>query len=201
MIDLSQTTVAKSDQLNSDDLIGGDITVKITKVSLAASPDQHVALNYEGDNGKPYLPCKSMRRVLINIWGSDGTKYVGRSLTLYRDAKVKFGGLEVGGIRISHMSHITSAVTMALTATRSNKKPFTVKPLVLSESVKAESVSAVKEDIPIDPVTETLLANGLSAANKGLQPYKDWLAGLTKEQKDIIKPSHSEWSKIAKSVV
>jgi len=42
---------------------------------------------------------------------------------------VKWGGLEVGGIRISHMSHIDKPVTIALTATRGNKKPVTVKPL------------------------------------------------------------------------
>lgn len=128
MIDLSATTLAKSDQLNSDDLFGRTITIKITKVSLTAS-EQPIAISYEGDGGKPYLPCKSMRRVLIHIWGVDGNAYVGRSMTLYRDEAVVFGGQAVGGIRISHMSNINSPVTMSLTASRKSKKPFTVKPL------------------------------------------------------------------------
>lgn len=136
MTDLRATIIPKSDQLNADDLIAGAKTIKITKVSLAAG-DQPVAINYEGDGGKPYLPCKSMRRVLVNVWGSDGSEYVGRSLTLYRDEKVVFGGLAVGGIRISHMSHIDKDVTMALTATRASRKPFTVKPLVVSQDQKA----------------------------------------------------------------
>ncbi len=130
MTDLSKTIDPKSDQLNSDDLIAGPITISITKVSAnPASPEQPISIFFEGDNGKPYKPCKSMRRVLVNTWGSEGLKYAGRSLTLYRDPTVKFGGLEVGGTRISHMSDIEKPVTMALTATRANRKPFTVKPL------------------------------------------------------------------------
>jgi cytochrome c556 len=66
---------------------------------------------------------------LVYTWGADGTTFIGRAMTLYRDPSVKFGGLEVGGIRISHMSDIEKPVTMALTATRANRKPFTVQPL------------------------------------------------------------------------
>jgi hypothetical protein len=132
--DITKTCEPKSDQLNADDLIGGrTITIKITAVSLLAG-DQPVSLNYEGDQGKPYKPCKSMRRVLVNAWGSDGNKYVGRSLTLYRDDKVTFGGVAVGGIRISHMSDIPETMTVALTATRAIRKPFTVKPLAAGDT-------------------------------------------------------------------
>lgn len=130
MTDLRQTIVPKSDQLNADDLIGATRTIKVTAVSLCKEPEQPIAINFEGDGGKPYKPCKSMRRVMVTIWGPDGNAYKGRSMTLYRDDKVLFGGLAVGGIRISHMSDITDPVTMALTATRANRRPFTVKPLV-----------------------------------------------------------------------
>ncbi len=58
-----------------------------------------------------------MRRVLVMVWGADGTAYVGRRMTLYRDDKVRFGNAEVGGIRISHVSDISQPVTMALTVT------------------------------------------------------------------------------------
>ncbi len=140
MTDLRKTIIPKSDQLNADDLIGTTKTIKVTKVSLAAG-DQPIAINYDGDGGKPYLPCKSMRRVMVNVWGCDGNEYVGRSMTLYRDDKVTFGGMAVGGIRISHMSHIDKDVTMALTATRANRKPYTVKPLVQSHASSDKSGS------------------------------------------------------------
>lgn len=133
MTDLSLTVDPKSLQLNADDLIAGPRTIKVTKVTAnQTSAEQPVAIFFEGDNGKPYLPCKSMRRVLIQVWGKDGSQYPGRSMTLYRDPEVQFGGLKVGGIRISHVTNIDAPVTMALTATRASRKPFTVKPLVLT---------------------------------------------------------------------
>lgn len=129
MIDISQTTAPRSDQLNADDLISGPRTITVTRVSKMKEPDQPIAIYFEGDGGKPYKPGKSMRRVLLRIWGADGATYAGRRMTLYRDDAVQFGGVAVGGIRISHMSGISSAVTMALTVTRASRKPFTVKPL------------------------------------------------------------------------
>jgi hypothetical protein len=130
MTDLTNTIVPKSDQLNADDLIAGPKTILITKVSACpGSAEQPIAIYFEGDNNKPYKPCKSMRRVLVQVWGVDGASYVGRAMTLFRDPGVQFGGVAVGGIRISHMSHIDTAVTLALTATRASRKPYTVKPL------------------------------------------------------------------------
>jgi hypothetical protein len=75
-----------------------------------------------------------MRRVLIFAWGSDGSQYAGRSMTLYREPTVKFGGIEVGGIRISHLSHIDAPLTIALTTTRASRKPYTVQPLKVATS-------------------------------------------------------------------
>lgn len=127
-ITMLDTIVPKSDQLNADDLIAGPRTIKITK-ALLTGEEQPVALRFEGDDNKPYKPGKSMRRVLVHIWGPDASLYAGRSMTIYRDDKVMFGGVAVGGVRISHMSHMDREVTIALTATRANRRPFTVKPL------------------------------------------------------------------------
>jgi len=134
MNDMASAIIPKSDQLNADDLLAGPITIKITDVTVRGGQEQPVSIHYENDNGKPYKSCKSMNRVLVAAWGPDSSKYVGRSLTLYCDPKVKWGGMEVGGIRISHMSHIDAPLTMALTVTRANKKPFTVKPLIVEQA-------------------------------------------------------------------
>lgn len=134
MTDLSGTIVPKSDQMNADDLISGPRTIKITKVTAdTGSAEQPILIHYDGDGGKPYKPCKSMRRVMVSIWGSDGALFAGRSMTLYRDPSVKWGGMEVGGIRISHMSDMDAPVTMALTATKQSRKPYRVEPLVVKE--------------------------------------------------------------------
>jgi len=132
MNDMSQAIVPKSDQLNSDDLIAGPITITVTDVKIRPGTEQPVAISFEGDNGKPWKPCKSMSRVLVMTWGADAKKYTGRSLTLYRDPSVKWGGMEVGGIRISHLSHMETAATLVLTATKGSRKPYTVKPLATS---------------------------------------------------------------------
>lgn len=129
MSDMSAVIIPKSDQLNSDDLIAGPITVKITGVSIKSGSEQPISIAFEGDNGKPYKPCKSMCRVMVSAWGPDSKAYTGRSMTLYREPTVKWAGMEVGGIRISHMSDIPEPLTMALTATRGSRKPFTVQPL------------------------------------------------------------------------
>lgn len=148
MTDILSTVAPKSEQINFDDFSNGrTLTIKITKVS-GKSGDQPICISYENDNGKPYYPCKSMRRVLIHNWGGNAADYVGRYLTLYGDPDIKFGGLAVGGIRISNMSHISKEVTMALTATKASRKPFTVKPLVVSDTPNANDWIADIESVP-----------------------------------------------------
>jgi hypothetical protein len=130
MIDMSKTIAPKSDQINADDLIAGPITITITRVSASETPEQPVSVYYaEGDAGKPWKPCKSMRRVMVAAWGKDASQYPGRRITLYCDPNVTFGGMKLGGIRISHMSHIDQAMVIALTTTKSKRAPYTIKPI------------------------------------------------------------------------
>jgi len=131
MNDMSQTIIPKSDQINADDLIAGPRTITIREVKIAPGTEQPVAVYFHGDDGKPFLPCKSMRRVMVAVWGPDASVYTGRAMTLYRDPSVTWGGMEVGGIRISHMSHLEAKTVVVLTATKKARKPFTVMPLVM----------------------------------------------------------------------
>lgn len=145
MIDMLRTIEPKTDQLNADSLQGGPITVTVTGVSGNDSAEQPVSIHYEGEAGRPFKPCKSMRRVLVHIWGADAKQYIGRSMTLYCDPGVMFGGMKVGGIRISHMSHIDKAQTMALTATRSKRAPFTVQPMTGVDALVAQFNTATTQ--------------------------------------------------------
>lgn len=138
-IDLSATIQPKSDQLNADDLIAGPRTITITRVAASpSSPEQPVSIFFEGDDGKPYKPCKSMRRVLVFAWGPKALEYVGRSMTLFRDPRVTWGGMEVGGIRISHLSHIDADTTFALTESKKKRAPYTVRKLVTPAPAKQQ---------------------------------------------------------------
>lgn len=129
-MDLTPTLAAKSNQVNADDLIGGPITIRITNISPTGNDQQPVSIDFEGGNGKAYLPCKSMRRVMVAIWGADGKAYVGRGLTLFRDPEVSYGGIKVGGVRISHMSHMDAPMTLSLSEKRGKKALFKVQPLI-----------------------------------------------------------------------
>jgi hypothetical protein len=138
-MDITSTLEAKSSQLNTDDLIAGAKTITITKVS-AGSAEQPVAVSFEGDSGKPWYPCKSMRRVLVAAWGADASQYVGRRVTLFRDPGVTYGGIQVGGIRVSHLSDLDGPLSIALTVTRQRRSPYKVQPLPASPASPAEDL-------------------------------------------------------------
>jgi hypothetical protein len=127
-MDLTETIAPKSDQLNAEDLLTGPRTFTIDKVS-AGSAEQPVNVHLVEIPGRPYRPSKSMRRVMVDAWGKEAVEYAGRRLTLYRDPEVTFGRDKVGGIKISHLSHIDSRRTIALTVTRGKRAPHVVEPL------------------------------------------------------------------------
>jgi hypothetical protein len=159
MLDLTDTVVPKSDQLNADDLLSGARTFTIKAVRKTGA-EQPVAVDLvEFPDGRPYLPCKSMRRVMMAAWGPDASVYPGRRMTLYRDPAVRFGGLDVGGLRISHLSHIPKPLSLALTVTRGKRAPYVVQPLpddaptssVVSDESLAELVATFdRKGIPED---------------------------------------------------
>jgi hypothetical protein len=162
--DLAKTIAPKSDQLNADDLIAGPMTITITGVRGVDDADQPIAVNFEGDGGKPFKPCKSMRRVMVHCWGADGKAYAGRRATLYCDQNVQFGGIKVGGIRISHLSHIDREITMALTVTRAKRSPYTVRPLQAETRALAD-----RRDAPSMPASTLTLEQRADAYEKRLR--------------------------------
>lgn len=149
MTSMMKAIEPKSDQINADDLIGGDMVITITNVRVTDG-EQPVEISFEGSK-KFYRPCKSMARVLVSAWGADPSVYVGRSLKLYRDQNVTWGGMKVGGIRISEMSDLGDRpVTFALTAKRGQRTPTIIRPL------------------------STPLAAAQAAASRGTIYFREW---------------------------
>lgn len=124
---LLDTIIPKSDQLNADDLMIAPITVTIEAVNRTGSKEQPIEIFIAGH--RPFRPCISMRRVLIAIWGDKGSEWIGKSMTLYRDPTAKWQGVEVGGVRISHVSGIEDERTIVLTTARGKRSPYKVLPL------------------------------------------------------------------------
>ena len=139
--DLRSTIIPKSDQLNSEQLLAGPMTVRVTDVRIGNSDEQPISVHYEGEAGRPFKPCKTMRKVLILAWGPDGREWAGKSMSLYCDPQVKFGGAEVGGIRISHLSDIDRDIQVSLTATKGKKALHTIKRMQMQSGLSAAQIA------------------------------------------------------------
>ena len=132
MIDVSHTVKTKSDQLNVDDLISGDLMIQVEGVNVTNDPQQPVQVFYYGCEGKPFKPCLTVRKILVALWGKDASLWAGRWMNLYVDPTVSFGKQKnTGGIRVNAMSHIKTAATLTLSVRRGAKQEFRIQPINL----------------------------------------------------------------------
>lgn len=135
-MDMTESIAPRSDQVNADDLIGGPITYTVREVVQGKAEQPFDFLLVETD--RAYRPSKTMRRVIVAAWGAEAANYTGRLLTLYRDPTIKFGGAAVGGIRISHMSHIDGPLEVMAQVTRGKREKFAVQPLSQADVLRHE---------------------------------------------------------------
>lgn len=161
-------TLPKSDQLNAEQLLPGPMTVTITDVTVKVG-EQPVTVHYEGEEGRPYKPCKTMLRVLCLAWTENGNNWRGKSMTLYNDPTVRFGGDEVGGIRISHMSDIDDDIKVSLTKTRGKKALHIIRRLQVDRG----------------PLLADVLATIKAASNKAGMDAAKKLASTLRSEADV----------------
>jgi hypothetical protein len=169
-MDLSKTIIPKSDQLNADDLISGPKTIKIRDIKAGVDETQPVCVFFYGDNNKPFKPCKSVRRILVQLWGSDGLQYIGRRITLFRDDTVKWAGVEIGGIRISHASHIPSATRLLVTTAKNKRTPMTIEVLPM---VELKDLAGAKQAIKDKKVTLSAIVEKYDITDEQLKNLQD----------------------------
>ena len=143
------TAEPRSDQWNADDFVGSPRTFTIAGVTEGKAEQKYDIELVEGE-GRVWRPPLTMLRLLIAAWGDDATVWKGRRVTLYRDESVRFGNDAVGGIRVSHMSHLPDGkpFTARLTVSRGRKSPYTVEPLPDDASTRqAPSGEPTAEDV------------------------------------------------------
>lgn len=140
-MDISDTILANSDQLNAEDLLTGPVTVTIENVSRG-SKEQPVNIRLKEFPGKTYRPSKGMRKVLVRAWGKDAKQYVGRRMTLFREPSVTYGGQAVGGIRIGALSHLDKPLETKVRTARTKYEPFTIQPLPTEPVGASDAVAA-----------------------------------------------------------
>lgn len=176
MNDMASAIAPKSDQINADDLIGGDMVITITGVKVSPGQEQPVSIEFEGSK-KVFRPCKSMSRVLVAAWGPDTSRYLGRSIKLYRDPDVTWAGLKVGGIRIREMTDLDGgrALTIALTEKKGSRKPAVIKPLSVEKRADQPAEQKAGGE-PETPPAWKLEALGLARKNArlGTAIFRAW---------------------------
>jgi len=157
---IAKSIVPKSDQLNAEDLLSGPITVTVTDVKQGTA-EQPIAIIIDGER-QPYKPCKTMRKMLVFCWSDQAANWIGKRMTLYADPDVKWAGVAVGGIRISHLSGIESQVMLMLSETKGKRKPITVKPLLdeVPQSVPVnftDMICEAKTSEELDKIARTIV--------------------------------------------
>lgn len=127
MADISVAMQAKSDQLNAVDIMGVEPVITIRDVQVR-NGDQPVWVFYHGDNNRPWKPSKGMIRILAAGWGTESKNWIGKSVQIYCEPSVTYGGKEVGGVRIRAMSDIDKrGIKATLTISRQKREPYPVK--------------------------------------------------------------------------
>ena len=182
--DLSDTTVPESDRLNGDDLLHGEKLITITGVVRYLDPKRNPAfyLNYEGDSGRPFKPCKTQRRIITQLWGEDGNLYIGRQLRLYNEMTVVYAGKETGGLRVNGMTDIQGTATIKVSEARGKKKTYTIEKLEKQQ----------KPPYPVDKFNGALSAMESSIKSGKLTPEQvitkcEQTGTLTEEQRSTIR--------------
>lgn len=133
MPDITDTLKADSTQLNAIDFPPGTsrtYTVESVRV-VPSAKDRPVNIRLAEDpDGREFRPSKGMRRILAACWGPDSDTWVGRRFTVYADPSVRYAGKSIGGLKVSHVSHIDVAKKLPLRESESVTTIHTVQPLV-----------------------------------------------------------------------
>lgn len=183
-MDISDTITPRSDQINSEDLLTGPRTFTVEKVTKG-SAEQPVDIHLVEFPGRPFRPSKTVRRILVNAWGAEASAYVGRRMTLYRDPAVKFGGMDVGGIRVSHLSHIDKPLSVALTVTRGKRQAYTMQPL-------AEAATTGPTGADLDRIAALMRDLGVTGRDEALAYVGDVIGRAVASRNELTRAEASK---------
>lgn len=186
MTNLAETVAANSSQLTADDLVSGSRILHIRNVAGTGIKEQPIDIYFDGDEGKPFKPCKTIRRVLLFCWGEDGKSFVGKSMEVYRDPSVKFGGLVVGGIRVRKLSHINGKQVVPVQASKGAKVGYTVLPLEIAPAAEVLTLDGARTDL--EDATD-LASLERAWKRKAMAPFRDELAETLAFRKSQLTPA------------
>jgi hypothetical protein len=134
-----------TDQLNYEDFLGGITRLVTIKAVERGRKEAQYDIAIEGDD-RYWRPPATVLKQLVLAYGDNAQDWVGQSAMLYGDPDVKMAGKKVGGIRVSHLSHIEKPLTASLSVTRGQTGVFTIDPLPANVLPPTESAIACATD-------------------------------------------------------
>lgn len=127
-MNISKLRQSNSAQINADDIVSAPIDVTITAAEEGTN-EQPLFLHVAELPDKTYRPSLTMIKLIGANWGDETDDWLHKRLRLFRNPKIRFGREEVGGIEVSHMSHIDGPVEVSLLVKKGQRKIFRVDPL------------------------------------------------------------------------
>ena len=187
-IDVSKAIQPRSDQQNADSLLSGPRTIRIRDIAFNPEAElQPLWIYFDGDENKPWKPCRTATRCLVSIWGKDAKKWIGLSCTIYCDADVTFSGVKTGGIRVSHMEGLDAPRTLMLTKTRGKKGATVIKPLVVEKAKQPEEPAAQPEPNAPTIDKDALFSDARENAALGKDGMRKWYVTKSKPEQAMLK--------------
>lgn len=179
-VDIRAATKPKSDQLNYETFLTGPQTFTVSKVT-PGDRDHPVFIHMNECPTTPYKPSKGMLKCIAQPdgWGDKSSQWVGRSITLYGDPTVIYGGVEVGGIKVAALSDINGDYETLISARRGVRKPHLIKKIVIQMYEDQKFVANL-------PAWLKLIADGKATTDQIIARVEQ-SGALTEEQKNAIK--------------
>lgn len=179
-VDIRAATKPKSDQLNYETFLTGPQTFTVSKVT-PGDRDHPVFIHMNECPATPYKPSKGMLKCIAQPdgWGDKSSQWVGKSITLYGDPTVIYGGVEVGGIKVAALSDINSDYETLISARRGVRKPHLIKKIVIQMYDDQKFVANL-------PAWLKLIADGKATTDQIIARVEQ-SGALTEEQKNAIK--------------
>lgn len=179
-VDIRAATKPKSDQLNYETFLTGSQTFTVSKVT-PGDRDHPVFIHMNECPATPYKPSKGMLKCIAQPdgWGDKSSQWVGKSITLYGDPTVIYGGVEVGGIKVAALSDINGDYETLISARRGVRKPHLIKKIVIQMYDEQKFVANL-------PAWLKLIAEGKATTDQIIARVEQ-SGALTEEQKNAIK--------------
>lgn len=179
-VDIRAATKPKSDQLNYETFLTGSQTFTVSKVT-PGDRDHPVFIHMNECPATPYKPSKGMLKCIAQPdgWGDKSSQWVGKSITLYGDPTVIYGGVEVGGIKVAALSDINGDYETLISARRGVRKPHLIKKIVIQMYDEQKFVANL-------PAWLKLIADGKATTDQIIARVEQ-SGALTEEQKNAIK--------------